>query len=322
MLAPMEGVTDQSMRRILTGIGGYDRCVTEFLRVTDHLYPQRVFTKNCPELANDGFTDAGIPVYLQLLGSHPQAMADNAAKAAAMGASGIDINFGCPAKTVNRHGGGSALLRTPHTVAEIVARVRDAVPVRIPVTAKIRLGYEHADNVLDIASRIEQAGAAELCVHARTKVDGYKPPAHWHLVRQVTDQLTIPVIINGEIWSLENAKQAAMASGCNDVMLGRSALANPRLALFIAQQTQAPDADALLPWQQVIDLLLALLHSGRHLPEKYVGNRTKQWLTYLRLVYPQAQSTFEQIKRLRSCDEISTRLKDADMQCTANPGLH
>jgi len=127
MLAPMEGVTDHAMRELLTDIGGYDRCVTEFLRVTDHLYPDRVFLKNCPELAEGGTTKAGTPVFVQLLGSNPDALAANAVRAATLGARGVDLNFGCPAKTVNRHGGGSALLRTPELVAEIVERVRQEV---------------------------------------------------------------------------------------------------------------------------------------------------------------------------------------------------
>lgn len=303
----MEGVTDQPMRCILTAIGGYDRCVTEFLRVTDHLYPKRVFSRICPELATGGTTQSGTRVYLQLLGSHPQAVAENAQRAAALGAPGIDINFGCPAKTVNRHGGGSALLRSPALVEEIVARVRDRVPSRIPVTAKIRLGYENSDNLMEVATRIEQAGADELCVHARTKVDGYKPPAHWHMVKQVTEQINIPVIINGEIWSVEDAEHARRKSCCMDVMLGRSALANPKLASQLKAHSAIASASPL-SWREVVILLMELLESGKHLPEKYVGNRTKQWLTYLRRNYPEAQIMFDQIKRLRSADDIARGL--------------
>lgn len=307
MLAPMEGVTDAPMRQILTNIGGYDRCVTEFLRVTDHLYPKRVFTRICPELADGGYTKSETKVYLQLLGCDPVAMAQNAQKAAVMGAPGIDLNFGCPAKTVNRHGGGSALLRTPLLVEEIVGRVRDAVPARIPVTAKMRLGYENSDNLLEVAERIEKAGATGLCVHARTKTDGYKPPAHWYQVKQVTDLLKIPVIINGDIWTIEEAEKAREASGCADVMLGRSALSNPRLASVLAAGTAVP-AVRYLPWIDVVMLLVQLLNSGRHLPEKYIGNRTKQWLTYLRVNYPEAKTMFDNIKRLRTADDIEHAL--------------
>ena len=146
MLAPMEGVVDYPMRRLMTEMpglgseGGYSRCVTEFIRVTDVTLPERVFFRYCPELRHGCTTASGVPVYIQLLGSDPSAMATNAWRATQLGAPGIDLNFGCPAKTVNRSNGGSILLREPERVITIVQAVRDAVPVEVPVTVKIRLG--------------------------------------------------------------------------------------------------------------------------------------------------------------------------------------
>ena len=157
-------------------------------------------------------------------------MAETAVRVVELGAPGIDLNFGCPAKTVNRHGGGSALLRTPSVVKDIVASVRDAVDPSVPVTAKIRLGFDNSDSVAEIASGVEQAGATELCVHARTRLDGYKPPAHWTQVAKVLREVTIPVIVNGEIWSVTDFEKASRDSGCVDIMLGRGALASPDLA--------------------------------------------------------------------------------------------
>ncbi len=307
MLAPMEGVTDFHMRRILTAIGGYNRCVTEFLRVTDHLYPDRVFRRCCPELESGGCTRSGTPVYLQLLGSNPQALAQNAQRAVALGAPGIDLNFGCPAKTVNRHGGGSSLLRTPDVIVEIVTAVRDAVDASIPVTVKMRLGFDDSSLFLDTARQIEAAGATELCVHARTRNDGYKPPAHWHQVEAVRQSLAIPVIINGEIWSDSNSHQARHDSGCRDVMLGRGALSRPDLAVQLCKSAGQTD-HRVMQWPEVVELLQELLATAADLPEKYAGNRTKQWLTYLRREYPSAQELFERVKRLRSFDEISREI--------------
>ena len=303
----MEGVTDHPMREILTGLGGYDRCVTEFLRVTDHEYPKRVFDKICPELATGGTTLSRTPVYLQLLGSNASALAINARKAVALGAPGIDLNFGCPAKTVNRHGGGSALLRSPQTVEMIVAAVRDAVPAAVPVTAKMRLGFDNSDHVIEIAERIERAGASELCIHARTRTDGYKPPAHWHQVLEVKQLLTIPVIINGEIWNCNDAVSAQSDSGCFDLMLGRGALARPLLARQIAMHA-IDQPEPQLPWEEVLSLLTVLLEGAVDLPAKYAGNRTKQWLTYLKLGYPAAEVLFERIKRMRQVDDIARAL--------------
>ena len=129
LLAPMEGVVDHTMRELLSGLGGLDRCVTEFLRVSEQLLPPRVFYRICPELRSGGRTASGVPVYLQILGGDPTLVAENAARAAELGAPGIDLNFGCPAKTVNRSDGGSIILREPERVFRIVDAARRALPL-------------------------------------------------------------------------------------------------------------------------------------------------------------------------------------------------
>ncbi|HMV40251.1 MAG TPA: tRNA-dihydrouridine synthase, partial [Plasticicumulans sp.] len=117
----MEGLADALLRAALTSVGGIDSCVTEFVRVTDTLLPRAVWLRRVPELAHGGRTPAGVPVVVQLLGSDPQCLADNAARVAGLGAPGVDLNFGCPAPTVNRHRGGAALLDEPELLARIVA---------------------------------------------------------------------------------------------------------------------------------------------------------------------------------------------------------
>ncbi|HEX2012210.1 MAG TPA: tRNA-dihydrouridine synthase, partial [Roseateles sp.] len=151
LLAPMEGLLDHMLRDVLTRVGGIDRCVSEFIRITDMLMPNRVFTRIVPELLHGGRTPAGVPVRAQLLGSDPVCMAENAAKLAALNPEGIDLNFGCPAKCVNRHRGGAVLLDEPELIAEIVAAVRRAVPAHLPVSAKMRLGYMDDARTLDCA---------------------------------------------------------------------------------------------------------------------------------------------------------------------------
>ncbi|MBX2883260.1 MAG: tRNA-dihydrouridine synthase [Granulosicoccus sp.] len=304
MLAPMEGVVDAEMRRLLTRLGGFDRCVTEFVRVTDVLLPERVFFRYCPELTTGSKTDSGVPVYVQLLGSNPAALAINAVRAAQLGAAGIDLNFGCPAKTVNRHEGGSVLLREPGRVAAIVQAVRDAVPAEIPVCAKIRLGFDQRDGVLDIASGIERSGATELCIHARTKTDGYKPPAYWSLVKQVTECVSLPVIINGEIWSVEDSREARQQSGSRHVMLGRGALSCPDLASRI-KQTQSGLPVTPLPWSDIAAEVARQFDRSCELSPRHIGNRTKQWLAYLRREYTGAEKLFQSIKPLH--DEVMIR---------------
>ncbi|MDY6799444.1 MAG: tRNA-dihydrouridine synthase, partial [Pseudomonadota bacterium] len=113
ILAPMEGLVDAPIRETLTRVGGIDRCVTEFIRVTYGMLPPRIFYKYAPELHNQAFTEVGTPVAVQLLGSNPETMGHHGAKAVELGAGQVDINFGCPAKTVNKHKGGCVLMREP-----------------------------------------------------------------------------------------------------------------------------------------------------------------------------------------------------------------
>src|SRR5450830_387108 len=176
LLAPMEGLLDFVLRDILTRVGGVDRCVSEFIRVTNTLLPEQVFIRVVPELLNGGRTFAGVPVAAQLLGSDPVCLAENAARLAALGPHGIDLNFGCPAKTVNRHGGGAALLDEPELLLAIVAAVRRAVPKAMPVSAKMRLGVHDDSRALECALALEGGGASELVVHARTRADAYPHP--------------------------------------------------------------------------------------------------------------------------------------------------
>ena len=166
ILAPMEGLLDCVLRDVLTRVGGIDRCVSEFIRVTNTLLPERVFLRVVPELAHGGRTPAGVPVRPQLLGSDPACLADNAARVAGMGADGVDLNFGCPAKVVNRHGGGAALLQDPQQLFSIMQAVRRAVPAPQTVSAKMRLGFLDDSRAEECALALQEGGASEIVVHA------------------------------------------------------------------------------------------------------------------------------------------------------------
>jgi tRNA-dihydrouridine synthase C len=299
MLAPMEGVVDHVMRDLLSTLGGLDRCVTEFVRVSDRRLPARVFHRLCPELSRGGRTRTGTPVYVQLLGGQPEVMALNAQRAAELGAPGIDLNFGCPAKTVNKSDGGAIILRRPERVYDIVSAVRAAVPAHLPVTVKTRLGFDTADRFDDILQAVAEAGPSELVIHARTKSQGYRPPAHWEYIARAREMLTIPVVANGEIWSAEDARQCRQISGCSDLMLGRGALCRPDLPRLI-RAAEAGEVLTPLNWQRISELLLQFFEANlADYDAHYVGNPVKQWLVYLRSYYPQAGPLFERLKRLR-----------------------
>ena len=309
ILAPMEGVIDHHMREALTSIGGYDGCVTEFLRISDQLLPSKVFKRVSPELAHQGQTASGVPVSLQLLGGDPAMMAANADKAAQHGAPAIDINFGCPSRFVNRKMGGSVLLREPERVHAIVAAVRKSVDAAIPVTAKMRLGYEDGLLALDNVLAIESAGAAELTVHARTKVEGYTPPARWEALAPLREALTIPLIANGDIRNLEDYRRCVAVSGCQDVMLGRGALNDPSLARQIKQSSHG-DAATPMNWKEISALIAdTCAQMEREYPQRYVAMRIKQWLGMLRGSHPEGQRVFADIRQLKVLTDIKSVLR-------------
>lgn len=308
MLAPMEGVIDHTMRDLLSSLGGLDRCVTEFVRVGNQLLPPRVFQRICPELNQGGMTANGTPVYVQLLGGQPTPMADNAARAAEMGAPGVDLNFGCPAKTVNRSDGGSVLLREPERVHAIVKAVRDAVPAETPVTVKIRLGYEDRSLLEDNVKGVSEAGPTELAVHARTKRDGYRPPAYWEEIARLRQWVNMPVIANGEIWNPADARRCQEVTGCQDLMLGRGMLCRPDLARLIKAGANGMELEPF-SWAQVQALVLKMLDLLlENYEPRYAGNPIKQWLVYQRSYYPQAALLFDELKRLHSHEDIRALL--------------
>ncbi len=308
-LAPMEGLLDFVLRDILTRVGGVDRCVSEFIRVTHTLLPERVFLRVIPELENGGYTPAGVPVRAQLLGSDPVCLAENAASLAAMSPHGIDLNFGCPAKVVNRHGGGAALLEDPELLTRIVSAVRRAVPAHIPVSAKMRLGFNDDLRAVECAQALADGGAEELVVHARTKADAYRPPAYWERVNDIRLAVSIPVIANGEIWTAQDALNCQQASGCQSLMLGRGIVTDPGLAWAIrhhhAPEDAANAADTAntsapqVTWQTLTPLIGAfwVLVCAR-LEVRQQAGRLKQWLNFLRRRYPEAESAYMALRTL------------------------
>ena len=300
----MEGLLDPSLREVLTRVGGITRCVSEFIRITDRLLPERVFIRLMPELLTGSRTASGVPVRAQMLGSDPACLADNAARLAELGAEGIDLNFGCPAKTVNRHGGGAVLLDDPALLHTIVAAVRRATPAALPVSAKMRLGNLDTARMLDAARALADGGASELVVHGRTKAQGYRPPAFWAHIGQIREAVTISVVANGEIWTLDDARRCQAESGCPSLMLGRGLIADPGLALSIS----GPSSTAL-GWDAVQPLLAFYWQLiGPRMAARDRAGRAKQWLNLLRRRHPEAQAAFDAVRTLRDPAQVAACL--------------
>ncbi len=320
LLAPMEGLLDFSLRDILTRAGGMDRCVSEFVRVTNTLLPERVFYRIAPELLHGGCTPAGVPVRVQLLGCDPVCLAENAGRLASLGPAGIDLNFGCPAKVVNRHGGGAALLDTPERIAQIVEAVRRAVPLEMPVSAKMRLGMRDTDLAVTCAQAIEASGACELVVHGRTQIQGYKPPAYWDEIGRVRAAVSIPVIANGEIWSVADAQRCRMESGCTDLMLGRGMVADPGLAAAIRgadRQGYGADEGPGLSWAALQPLLRTFWDLTERLFEpRHRAGRIKQWLHMLARRHPEALALHAELRTENDPCAMQARLFEAPSSST------
>lgn len=299
---------DDILRDVITRVGGVDWCVTEFIRVTNQLLPASVYYRLAPELHHGSRTSAGTPMRVQLLGSDPAALGDNAAFACTLGAPVIDLNFGCPANTVNRSRGGAVLLKEPELLHRIVREVRRCVPAHIPVTAKMRLGYEVPDGALDCARALADGGASQIVVHARTKMDGYKPPAHWEWVARVKDAVPVRVFANGEIWTVDDWRRCRAVSGVEDIMLGRGLVSQPDLA---RQILAARNGQAVAPmnWEELWPLVTLFWAQARaKLTPVAAPGRLKQWVSLLTRNYPEATALFAEIRRETQHAAIDARM--------------
>ncbi|MGM3181588.1 tRNA dihydrouridine(16) synthase DusC [Dickeya oryzae] len=301
LLAPMEGVLDSLVRELLTEVNDYDLCITEFLRVVDSRLPVKAFYRLCPELRHGSRTPSGTRVRVQLLGQYPQWLAENAARAVELGSWGVDLNCGCPSKLVNGSGGGATLLKDPELIYQAAKAMRDAVPLSLPVTVKVRLGWDSGDRQFEIADAVAQAGASELVVHGRTKEDGYRAERiNWAAIGEIRQRLNIPVIANGEIWDWQSAQDCMAVTGCDAVMIGRGALNVPNLSRVIKYR------EARMPWAEVVQLLQKYVRLEKQGDTGlYHVARIKQWLGYLRKEYDDASELFSQIRALTTSADIA-----------------
>ena len=199
----------------------------------------------------------------------------------------------------------------------IVTAVRAAVPAHIPVTAKMRLGYHDDSLALDCARALEAGGAAEIVVHARTKAQGYRPPAYWQRVGDVRAAVRVPVAVNGEIWNVEDAQAAVAQSGCDIVMLGRGIVARPALARSVLAAMGTVPGSIAQPgddwtWEELGPLMHAFWQvASTRLEQKQQAGRVKQWLNLLRRHYPEAQVAFDEVRTLVKPSEVDAWIRAA-----------
>lgn len=307
ILAPMQGVLDPFVRNLLTSVNDYDLCVSEFVRVVEQRLPKKAFYRLCPELKQGGLTDSGTAVRVQILGQHPQWLAENAAFAVELGSHGIDLNCGCPSKTVNGSQGGASLLKDPELIYQATKAIREAVSTSQIVSVKVRLGWDSTEQSFEIADAVEQGGANEITVHGRTKVDGYRADKiNWQAIADIQQRLNIPVIANGEIWDFESAKNCQKITTCNSLMIGRGALNTPNLSKVVKYNAKK------MAWNEVLKLLFQYVNmENKQDSGFYHVARIKQWLRYLDKEYSQAVELFKILKTEQGYDGLKAHIEKA-----------
>ncbi len=271
-LAPMEGVGDRCFRKAMASVGGFDEAVRDFLRV-----PRNAHVKSLA-LEYEADELAPIPLAAQLMGSDIELMADMAREIEQRGAPRIDLNCGCPSNTVTGKGAGSSLLKDPNFLHQVAKALVQAVS--IPVTVKMRSGYEDTSLFKENLLAAQETGIHYITLHPRTKVDGYGPPARWDLIAEAKSLLKIPVVGNGDILTVEHALEMLKTTRCDALMIGRGSVINP----FIFHEIRAHFAGKLFKpdWQGLVKYLNVYL---TEIPEAMVikgrVNKLKQLLGFL-----------------------------------------
>jgi nifR3 family TIM-barrel protein len=222
ILAPMAGVSESPFRLIALGMGA-GLAPTELVSAKGLQYAN---ARTEAYLTHDPIRER--PFAVQLFGGEPASIAQAAEIAVSRGAEIIDLNMGCPVKKVTKSGAGSALMCDPDRAASLVRAIRQRLGDRVPVTAKLRAGWDqHNRNAADVARRLEDAGLAAVAIHGRTRQQGYSGRSDWEVIRRAREAVQIPVIANGDVTSAQDAEAVLAATGAAAVMIGRAALGNP-----------------------------------------------------------------------------------------------
>src|SRR5947208_10461768 len=269
IISPMAGVTDVSFRRLLKRRGGVGLSVSEFISVEG-------LTRSNPKSKRQmRFYDDERPFAVQIFGGQPERMRMAAEMAEEIGADILDVNCGCPAPKVVKHGGGSGLLKDHQRLETILQEIKKAIT--IPMTVKIRAGfYDHTINAVETARLAEACGAEHIALHGRTKEQGYRGLANWDLVKQVKKTVKVPVSGSGDVATIQQALERFRETGCDGVLIGRGAMANPWIFRQIEETIQGRE-----PFQPTLEdkravLLEYFVMLREDMPEMSAMARIKQ----------------------------------------------
>lgn len=299
MLAPMEGVTHPTLRTILSEHGGIGIVCTEFVRISRGPLSLKNIRKEVVK-------SPGVPLCVQVMGTDVDKMADAAGAVAEAGADVVDINLGCPAPRAVRSGAGSAMLKNPKLLYEVLCSMRKRVPGLM--SAKIRAGFDTSAHVLEIGKIVQDAGADYIVVHPRRRTDFFEGTADWRPIKLLVEHLDIPVIGNGDIWYAEDAIRMEQETGCDGVMIGRPALRNP----WIFQQLESLRKGESVYSPSGADLTNFINTTFDRYVDAYPGakkgpiGKLKELIGYLTRAIPDERETRKLCLRAQSLDEIRT----------------
>lgn len=298
----MEGITNPTFRAHVARLGGLGVACTEFVRVTDHALSHKSLAKHVER-------SFGVPLCVQVMGTSPERLQEAAALMVQAGADVVDLNLGCPAPRVVRKGAGSAMLKDPTLLFEVVSAMREAVPG--PLSAKIRAGFDDKTHVVKIAQTLEAAGVDWIAVHPRRRSDFYDGVADWRIIRLLVEGLSIPVIGNGDVWYAADALRMRQETGCDAVMIGRPAMRNPFIFRQIAE-LQAGRTPAAISGEELFEWIVALM---RDLERFHRGSKRgpvgklKELLTYFAKAIPDGGVVRKTALRIQTTNEILCYLK-------------
>ncbi len=277
ILAPMEGVGDQAFRKAMASIGGFDEAVRDFLRVPSNAHlPSLAATYQAEEISP-------FPLAAQLMGSDLHLMAEMTHLMELKGSKRVDLNCGCPSNTVTGKGAGSSLLKDPEFLYQVASHMVKATS--IPVTAKLRSGFTDTSLFKENLLAVQASGIHYLTLHPRTKVEGYGPPANWNLIKEATALLSIPVVGNGDILTVNDALTMLNLTGCKALMIGRGSIINP----FIFHEIKAHfSGEKYQPqWENLLTYFNVYLQElSKNLSEKGQVNKLKQLLGFFYKGHP------------------------------------
>lgn len=302
VLAPMEGVTNKTFRRLIRSIGGTGLTYTEFVA------SQALKDRGRKALETTDFDPDERPIAIQIYGKDPEIMAEAAKVVEDLGASIVDINMGCPSKKVCAHSGGSALMKDPHHAVEIVKAVRAAISV--PLTVKMRSGFDHNNrNAPDLAYMCQEEGAEAITIHWRTREDKYGGERAVDKIAETKLRLSVPLIANGDIIDASSAIQMYQDTGCDGLMIGRGAMRNPWVFLEIDAYMRGEVYTPPTP-QQRHDILIRFIERYREnfRFEKHSIGKIKQIAKYFYSGLPNEEILRTNILRSHSIEAIEQHI--------------